>query len=270
MARKSASYPKHLVIPDTQAQPGVPTDHLLAAGRYALEKRPNTIVHLGDIGDFKSLGSYDCAAAKGFDQRDFKADADAANECADLLTRPIREWNKSHRKSQRYNPRLILLEGNHDGQTGNGRIARAAQDQPWLRGVLLDQLHYGQYGWQVVPFLRPIIVDGIAYCHLFCRNSKGAVLQTRRGQPSAMAQVVREGMSATAGHKQGLDTHIQPIGDGNRRRGIIAGSFYQHDESYLSPQGQDHWRGILMKHEVRDGDYDLMEVSLGWLLRKWT
>jgi len=276
MARKrgkSPKYPSHLVIPDTQARADAPTSHLEAAGRYALAKRPDTIIHLGDCGDFPSLSSYDSAAAKGFDQRDFKEDCDAANECARLLVEPIAEWNRTHRKPKQYHPRLVMLEGNHDGQTGNGRIARAVRDQPWLRGALLDQVRYADYGWEVVPFLQPIIIDDVGYCHYYCRNARGAVVQTRRGMPSAHQQVVREGMSATAGHLQGLQVHIQQIGSGARRRGIIAGSFYQGEfaTDYLSPQGHDYWKGILVCHELRNGgDYDLVECSLGFLMRRYT
>ena len=44
---------------------------------------------------------------------------------------------------------------------------------------------------------------------------------------------------------------------------------YLHDEDYRGPQSNGEWRGILMKHEVRDGQYDLMEVSLDKLCRKY-
>jgi hypothetical protein len=50
----------------------------------------------------------------------------------------------------------------------------------------------------------------------------------------------------------------------------VAGAFYQHDEEYAGPQGNHYWRGIVYKHEVRDGDYDLMELSLPYLLRAWS
>ena len=74
--------------------------------------------------------------------------------------------------------------------------------------------------------------------------------------------------SCVAGHQQGLSTHIHHTG--NRTiRGIIAGSFYMHQEAYLSPQGTNYWRGILMLHEVKNGNFGLMEVSLDYLRRKY-
>jgi hypothetical protein len=80
--------------------------------------------------------------------------------------------------------------------------------------------------------------------------------------------VGREMMSCTAGHKQGLDVYIYPTSHG-MLRGIIAGSFYQHEEEYLSPQGTHYWRGILLKTEVSKGSYNLVEVSLDYLRRKY-
>lgn len=71
-----------------------------------------------------------------------------------------------------------------------------------------------------------------------------------------------------AGHKQGLDTHIHHTG--NRTiRGIIAGSCYLHQEAYLSPQGTNYWRGILLLHEVKRGNFSLCEVTLDWLRSKY-
>jgi hypothetical protein len=46
---------------------------------------------------------------------------------------------------------------------------------------------------------------------------------------------------------------------------IIAGSAYIHDEDYLSVQTNQHWRGIYMLHEVKDGAFDEMAVSMDYL-----
>ena len=50
---------------------------------------------------------------------------------------------------------------------------------------------------------------------------------------------------------------------------IIAGSFYQHDESYLTPLANKCWRGCIMLNEVDDGQFDEMFVSLTYLKRKF-
>jgi hypothetical protein len=50
--------------------------------------------------------------------------------------------------------------------------------------------------------------------------------------------------------------------------GLIAGACYVHAEPYLGYQGNSHFRGIVVKNEVRDGHYDIMRVSLDYLSRQ--
>ena len=50
---------------------------------------------------------------------------------------------------------------------------------------------------------------------------------------------------------------------------IISGSFYQHDYKYLSPFTNRHWRGTYFLHEVRDGQFDEMALSIGFLKRRY-
>jgi hypothetical protein len=76
-------------------------------------------------------------------------------------------------------------------------------------------------------------------------------------------------MSAVAGHQQGLQIATGNKADGTLITNIIAGSCYLHDEDYMGPQGNKHWRGVLMLHEVQDGAFDLMPVSLNYLLKKY-
>jgi hypothetical protein len=247
-----------MVIPDTQCKPSVPLDHLEWAGQYAGEKKPDVIIHLGDHWDLPSLSSYDELDRPGdFHGRSYQADLDAGNAALLSFQRPL-----SLRKG--YQPRKVFLVGNHEQ-----RYQRLIESQPKLKGAIRAPWEYARsLGWEVIPFLQVTRIDGIAYSHYFCRGPNGTVVNSKRGAPSAKAQVVREMMSCTAGHKQGLDIHIQPTSHG-MMRGIIAGSFYQHEEEYLSPQGTNYWRGILMKHEVNKGSYNLLEVSLDYLRRRY-
>ena len=97
---------------------------------------------------------------------------------------------------------------------------------------------------------------------------QGRVVQTVRGAPSARLQVCREFQSATAGHLQGVDFYCHQTGT-RRMYGIIAGSFYQHEEEYLGPQGTAYWRGVVVKNQVADGQYDPMFISLDYLMEEW-
>jgi hypothetical protein len=250
----------HAFIPDTQTKEGTPTDHLVAAGNYLAEKQPDVIVVAGDWWDMPSLSAWDSVATKVAEKRqyqdgDSKGDIGYGNWAMQEFLRPIR-------RRRSYQPEMHFLWGNHEY-----RIDRFLIENPHLRGAV-DPAHLLLDGLQVHPFLEPVHIDGIAYCHYFCLDSNGRVMNSKRGQASAKAQINNVGGSATAGHKQGLDTHVKET-PGGRQRGIIAGSFYQHREDWLSPQGNSHWQGILLKHEVRDGNFDLMEVSLDFLRRNY-
>ena len=50
---------------------------------------------------------------------------------------------------------------------------------------------------------------------------------------------------------------------------LICGSCYLHQEAYLGEMARENWRGIVVLHDVDDGDYDMMELSLKYLCRKY-
>lgn len=259
-------YRSHLVIPDTQIKEGVPIDHILAAARYAAEKQPDVIVFLGDWWDFPSLSAWDSSAQKVAEKTAYLKGVDSEdNSLGDIGSGnyAMREFWKIIRRRKKYMPESHFFDGNHEH-----RCTRARHEQPELGEAISLSHRWFDPATVVHGFLQPRVIDGISYCHYYCMDSNGRVTNSKRGQASARAQVQNVGMSATAGHKQGLDTHIKEV-PGGRRRGIIAGSFYQHSEDYLSPQGNAHWQGCLHKHEVRQGDYDLMELSLEFLLKRY-
>ena len=79
---------KHLVIPDTQLKPGVPTDFVKWISRYAVDKHPDVIVIIGDWADMPSLSSYDIGK-KAFEGRSYARDIEVANDCLGMLMAPI-------------------------------------------------------------------------------------------------------------------------------------------------------------------------------------
>ena len=211
---------------------------------------------LGDWWDMPSLSSYD-TGKKSFEGRMYGADIAAGNRGMDLFMAPIR-------KARGYKPRLIFLYGNHEQ-----RILRAIENDRKLDGTIgYKDFNLAKHGWETHKFLEVVVVDGIAYSHFFPRSANGRIVQTKNGAPTAKDQLKREGRSATAGHAQGLDWSPMPLG-GKIQCGLIAGSFYQHDEDYMGPQGNDYWRGLVIKHEVKAGSYCPMFVSLDYLKRRY-
>lgn len=251
---------KHFVIPDCQVKPEHDTKYLRRIGQYIVDKRPDVVVCIGDFADMPSLSSYDIGT-KAFEGRRYRADVEATHRAMETLLSPIQDYNRHARKNhrERYNPRLVLTLGNHEH-----RINKAVNNDAKLEGVLsVEDLGYKQFGWEVYPFLDVVVIDGIAYSHYFTSGVLG------RPCTSAAAQLAKKHMSCVAGHQQGLQMHIAGRADGRRLTSIIAGSCYEHDEDYMGPQGNKHWRGCLMLHEVIDGEFDAMPVSLNYLKKKY-
>lgn len=246
----------HLVIPDTQVKPGASIAHLTHIGKYIVAKRPDVVIQIGDFNDMESLSSYD-KGRKSHEGRRYKRDCEASYRALEALLTPIA-------KARGYNPRLVLTLGNHEE-----RILRAVETNAELEGTMeIADLKYEEFGFEVHDFLEVVSIDGIAYSHFFPRSSAGRVVQNRSGAPNAKAQLVREGRSCTAGHTQGLDIACLPLG-GKLQWGLIAGSCYTHDETYLGPQGNKHWRGVILKNGVANGTYSPVLVDLGYLKKRF-
>lgn len=251
---------KHVVIPDVQIRPGDSTDFLRRIGQYIVEKKPDVVVCIGDFADMPSLSSYD-VGKKSFEGRRYKADIEAAHAGMEALLGPITEYNAIRRRGHRelYQPDLVLTLGNHEH-----RINRVVEGDPKLDGTIsINDLRYKEYGWRTFDFLEPVVIDDVAYCHYFVTGVMGRPCTT------AAAQLTKKHMSCVAGHQQGLQISTGHRADGTRLTSIIAGSCYEHNEDYLGPQGNKHWRGILVLHEVKNGEFDLMPVSLSYLEKKY-
>lgn len=246
------------VIPDTQVKPGVDLNYLRDIGTYILEKKPDVIVHMGDHWDMPSLSSYD-VGKRQFEGRRYKKDIEAGNEGMDALLSPIKEYNTSAVRNHkpRYRPEMYFLMGNHEN-----RISRAVDNDAKLEGAIgLQDLYLDD--WQVYSFLDVLVVEGVAFSHYFVTGIAG------RPAATANAQLNKKHMSCIAGHQQGLQIATAHRADGQRLTSVIAGSCYEHNEDYLGAQGNKHWRGFLMLHEVHDGQFDLMPVSLDYLNGKY-
>ncbi len=243
----------HLIIPDTQCKPGVPLDHLLWAGKYIAEREPDVVVHLGDHWDLPSLSSYEGKGSRYFEGKRLKEDIAAGNRGLDLLMEGMGAFRPK---------RMVLLRGNHED-----RLTRAINESPTLLEGLVgfEDFNDVAHGWEVVEYLKPIEIDGLAFAHYFYNPNTG---RSYSGNVDTMLRNV--GHSFVMGHQQGLRVGRRELSSGHVQRGLVAGSFYQHTETYRGPQAAYEWRGILVLHEVGDGGYDLMEVSLDYLRRRYS
>lgn len=252
--RFSSRYPvaarTHLVIPDTQVEPGRPIDHLRWIGYYCEDRYSGqqlTRIHLGDHWNMGSLSSYDKGRGK-MEGRRVKRDIAAGNRAFGLLTvqPPDTAWDDH------------FLFGNHED-----RITRAVESDIQLEGLLsldaLDTRH-----WQRHDYLTPVTLDGVVYAHYFYNPMTGRPY----GGANIETRLRTIGHSFTMGHQQGLGIGMRYV-NGRQHVGLVAGSCYLHDEDYLGPQGNAHWRGIVVCNNVEAGSYDPMFVSLDYLCRRY-
>jgi hypothetical protein len=244
-----------MVLPDVQAKPGVDFSFLRRIGTYMVEKKPDVVVCIGDFADMPSLSSYD-KGKKSFEGRRYRRDIEAAQFAMQAFLGPLEAHQKAGGK---YRPRLVMTLGNHEE-----RILRAINDDPKLDGVLsINDLAYAEYGWEVHDFLEVVVIEGVAFSHYFTTGTMG------RPAGTAAAQLRKTNMSCVSGHQQGKQIAYGYRADGSTITSIIAGSCYEHEESYLGAQGNRHWRGCLMLHEVLNGAFDEMWVSLNFINQRY-
>lgn len=247
---KRSSTRKHVFIPDMQIKPNQDNSFVSAVGKYVASQKPDVIVNAGDFADMPSLSSYD-RGKKSFEGRRYQQDIDAASDAMKDLMKPI----KSKMKRSDWNPRLVMCLGNHEE-----RIARAINNQPELDGIMgYHNLPYDD--WEVHDFLKPVVIDGILYSHYMANPNSG---KPYGGQ--ALTVLKNVGVSYVVGHQQTLEMATRHLPTGQQQWGIKAGACYPHDEDYKGYQGNAHWRGLLVLHEVENGSFDPMVVSLEYIM----
>ncbi len=233
---------RHIVIPDTQIRPGVPTDHLVWIARFIADHRePDHIQIMGDWWDMPSLSSWSKKGSLETEGRRIQDDRDAGYEALELFYSTLMGYGVL--------PDTIgFTMGNHEQ-----RLDRAISEDPRLQGLIDRDTFYGLDdfpGIQVAEFMAPMHVDGVSYCHLFDLNANGDTTGRRAGQPSAAVQVRRVRGSSVAGHKQGYSvahlTHPYAVPWEKETFAVIAGSCYLHNEEYRGPTDGYERRGVVV------------------------
>lgn len=249
---------KHLVIPDIHSSEESSSEHLEAIGNMIVERKPDVVVQIGDFADMQSLCSYNNRLQ--FEGTRYARDLEVVKEDMFTMLRPLYQFNSRrirNRKAQWW-PRMVLTLGNHEY-----RIQRLIEEDPRLIGSIgLHDLEYEEFGWEVYPFLQPVNIENVNYVHYAQQlNSSNAITR-------AHLIASRRFGSFTVGHTQGLDYYCSNSYN-PRIQCIVAGSCYLHEPSYLSPQGNEHWRGIVFKNNVYNGTYDPEFISINSLIQDW-
>src|SRR6266404_354287 len=250
---------RHLVIPDTQLRPGVATEHIDWAAQAIVDYKPDVIVVIGDWWDMPSLSTHEQPGSIHTEGNRIRDDIAFGNEAYGRLVKPLRTEQKRLIAGRRkaWTPEEHFLMGNHEF-----RINRAVSTAPKFEDVLsTDDLD--TQGFTRHEFLEIVEIDGISYSHYFSNVDSGRPIGG-----SIDNRLNKIGNSFVQGHQQGLLYGIKPFpGSGPRaqRHGLVAGSFYLHDEHYRDAQSNGEWRGIVVLNDVENGDYDVMPLSNKYL-----
>jgi hypothetical protein len=244
----------HIVIPDIQAKSDVPIHHLEWIGNYIVEKKPDVVIQIGDFADMPSLSSYDRGKKEAENKRYMK-DIDAVRKAQETLLTPLQNYNRT--AAVKYEPRRVITKGNHEY-----RITREIEENPRFEGRFSEgDLGFEDYGWEVHDFLEVVNIDGVEYSHYFTSGAMG------RPVSSAAALLRERQCSATMGHTQYTDIAVHKK---TQNIALFCGICYLHDERYLGPQGNNSRRQVVVKHEVENGHYDPMFVSLKFMEKNYS
>lgn len=241
----------HLIIPDSHAHPDYNNNRYTWLGKFIADLKPDVVVDIGDWFDMSSLCHYD-RGTRGFEGRRYQRDIEAGIEAQDRLLTEVRKRKKKL-------PRFVRTLGNHEN-----RITRAANVDAVLEGTLsLDDLQSKEYLWEAYPFLEPVDIDGVDYCHYFTSGVMGRPIG---GEHPAYSMLSKRFKSSTQGHTHTYDYAIRSRG--NRHiHGLVCGVFQDYEADYAGPANKMWRKGVTIKRHVQDGDYDIEFVSLERLRR---
>lgn len=215
-----------------------------------VKEQPDVIIEMGDFEDMPSLSSYDLGKMS-YEGRRYKRDLEAAWEARELLNEPIRSYNerKKLNKEKQYRPVQIALGGNHFER----RVKRAIELAPMLEGTIsVEDNRCADFGWDYIPFLEPITIDGITYCHYFQGN--GTSNPIGMGKYPAQTLLREKHTSCVMGHNHLFDIANDLNAREERIWAIAAGCYFEHWEEYANRNNKRWWRGILILDDVRNGE----------------
>lgn len=245
-----------MFIPDRQATPGGTNKIDIAIGNYVIKHKPEVIINIGDHADMSSLSFHD-VGTKQFEGRTYKADIEASIHAHELMFLPIAKHNEYCMRTNTipYNPETFICYGNHEN-----RITRTIDKDRKLDGIIsLDDLQYTRFYKHVFPFLEQFQVDGITYKHYAWKKMPDKAMG---GELIARNILNHEMTSISVGHTPEFHYYEKFRGDGKRIQCMVAGACFEHYEHYAGERNRQYWRGIVHKHGVSDGNYDLEQISI--------
>ena len=241
----------HLVIGDPHCNPKASNDRFLWAGKLARDLKPDTIICMGDFSSLDSLSSYD-KGKKSFEGRRYKKDIDHAHDALEKFNKGL-----NGRRS-----RKVMLLGNHED-----RIDRIVNETPELDGTISTKdLKFKEFGWEVIAYQEPVAIDGVHYCHNYPTGIMGKPIS---GDNIARSLLLKNKVSSTVGHCHLFDYSMCTIPTGRKVLGLSAGCYLHHKEEYARNTQRLWWSGLIVKRNVRQGEYDIETIEYNTVKRRY-
>jgi len=248
----------HLIVPDQHAHYQFHNDRADWLGKLIKELRPDVVVNMGDAADMPSLSSYD-KGTRAFQGRNYRKDIDAHLDFQDRMWHPIKRAKKKL-------PYSCILEGNHEH-----RIKRALNLSPELDGAIsFDDLDFKRYYDEVIEYTGRTpgvhVVDSVHYAHFFVSGVMGRAIS---GEHPAYSLLTKEFVSCTQGHVHTADYSIRTTVGGRKINGLVCGVYQDYWADWAGEVNKLWWRGVVVKRNVEDGNYDLQFISMDSLRKEY-
>jgi hypothetical protein len=236
-----------VVIPDSHAHPDYSNRRYDYLGHFISDVKPDYVVDIGDWFDMPSLCSYD-KGKSSFEGRRYWKDIETGIEAQDRMLSVIR-------RQKRKLPSFHRTLGNHEA-----RITRAiSQDAAVLEGTIgLEDLQSAEYKWEEYPFLQPVRIEGVSFCHYFTTGVKNMPIG---GEHQAYTLLMKEHASCVMGHTHTLDYAVRRAGE-RFIHGLVVGCFQDYDADYAGPANKKWNRGVVKLTNVDNGNFDFSWISM--------
>jgi len=251
-----------IIFSCAHAHPEASNERFSWLGELIYDVCPDYVVDLGDGADMHSLNTYDTRYPQAVVSQNYQKDIEAYTDAQEKL-----RWKPNHRKYKK--SKWFGFEGNHET-----RIKRAVSVDPRLEGdrfgISFSHLQTGLWFDEYHEYHNsaPSLVhyDGVLYGHYVSSGNYGTAMSNKHHGYSLTEKMA---CSVTAGHSHKFSYYHKADARPSPINGLVVGCYKGKDEAWAGQANQEWRRGVAIKRNIRDGDYDLQWASLDALQREY-
>jgi hypothetical protein len=242
------------------SDPDVSNERFTALGKLLYDIRPDLAIDLGDGADMRSLNTFDTRTPKAVVAQSYQADIEHYNDSQDRLRHLFR-----HHKKKR--PFWVGFQGNHEA-----RIDKAISLDPRLEGQkygisfshLQTDYWFDQYHKYENSAPALVEYEGVIYGHFVASGNFGSAMATKHHGYSLVEKLAS---SVTVGHTHKFSYYYKGDARPKPLHGLVVGCFKGAEEPWAGQSNAEWRKGVAIKRELSQGNYELEWVSLDRLMR---